>query len=46
MDLQANDILPVAILAGVIYLLKIGALSAAIAALVKLWKKLTKKNHE
>ena len=46
MDLQANDILPVAILAGVIYLIKIGALSAAIAALVKLWKNLTGKKGE
>ena len=46
MDLQANDILPVAILAGVIYLIKIGALSAIVAALVKLWKKLTGRKKE
>ena len=46
MNLQANDILPVAILAGVIYLVKIGALSTVAVAIGKLWKKLTKKNQE
>ena len=46
MNLQANDILPVAILAGVIYLIKIGALSAVAVAIGKLWKKLTGKKGE
>ena len=46
MNLQANDILPVAVIAGVIYLVKIGALSALVVAIGKLWKKLTGKKDE
>ena len=46
MNLQANDILPVAILAGVIYLIKIGALSAVAITIGRLWKKLTGKKDE
>ena len=45
MDWQ-TDILLVAVIAGIIYLLKIGAISAAIAALGKLWKRLSKKDDE
>ena len=41
-----EDILPVAVIAGVIYLVKIGALSAVAVALGKLWKRLTKKDDE
>ena len=41
-----EDILPVAMIAGVIYLVKIGALSAVAVALGKLWKRLTKKDDE
>ena len=41
-----EDILPVAMIAGVICLVKIGALSAVAVALGKLWKRLTKKDDE
>ena len=41
-----NDMLPVAVIAGVIYLIKIGALSAVFLALRKLWKQITKKKDE
>ena len=41
-----EDILPVAVIAGGIYLVKIGALSAVAVALGKLWKRLTKKDDE
>ena len=44
--MDTAQILPVAIIAGVIYLIKIGALSAVLLALGKLWKKLTKKDGE
>ena len=44
--MNLNDMLPVAIIAGVIYLIKIGALSAVVVALGKLWKRLTKKKDE
>lgn len=44
--MNLNDMLPVAIIAGAIYLIKIGALSAVLLALGKLWKKLTKKDGE
>jgi len=44
--MQAEQILPVVIIAGIIYLIKIGALSAVILALGRLWKKLTQKGGE
>jgi len=44
--MQAEQILPVVIIAGIIYLIKIGALSAVFLALRKLWKRFTKKNGE
>ncbi len=44
--MNLNDMLPVAIIAGIIYLIKIGALSAVLLALRKLWKKLMKKDGE
>lgn len=44
--MQAEQILPVVIIAGIIYLIKIGALSAAVLALGRLWKKLTQKDDE
>ena len=46
MNMQADQILPVAIIAGVIYLIKIGALSAVAVAVGKLWKRLTRKDRE
>ena len=44
--MDTAQILPVAIIAGVIYLIKIGALSAVAVALGKIWKRITKKNDE
>lgn len=44
--MQAQQILPVAVIAIVIYLIKIGTLSAVVVALGKLWKRLTKKKDE
>ena len=44
--MNLNDMLPVAVIAGVIYLIKIGALSAVLLALRKLWKRLTKNKDE
>lgn len=44
--MQTEQILPVAAIAIVIYLVKIGALSAVLLALRKLWKQLTKKKDE
>lgn len=43
--MQAEQFLPVAAIAAVIYLVKIGALSAVFLALRKLWKRLTKKDR-
>ena len=40
---MGEQILPVAVIAGVIYLIKIGALSAAVR---KLWKHLTRNKDE
>ena len=44
--MQPEQILPVVVIAGVIYLIKIGALSAVVLALGRLWKKITKKDGE
>ena len=44
--MDTAQILPVAIIAGVIYLIKIGALSAVAVALGKLWKRVIKKKDE
>jgi len=44
--MQTEQLLPVAVIAIVIYLIKIGALSAVFLALRKLWKRFTKKNGE
>jgi Flp pilus assembly pilin Flp len=44
--MQLDQILPVALIAGLIYLIKIGVLSAVTVALGKLWKRLTRKDDE
>lgn len=46
MDFQAEQILPVVIISGVIYLVKIGAFGAVFLALRKLWNTLRKKDSE
>ena len=43
---MGEQILPVAVIAGVIYLIKIGAMSAAAVAPRKLWKHLTGNKDE
>ena len=44
--MEAKDMLPVALMAGAIYLLKIGGLSAVVLALRKLLRKLTENKDE
>lgn len=44
--MQTEQLLPVAVIALVIYLVKIGALSAVFLALRRLWKRLRKKRSE
>ena len=44
--MQSEQILQVAVIAFVIYLLKIGGLSAIMLALSRLWKRFAKKKDE